>query len=470
MIGITAFGAYVPYFRLQRKTIGEALESGGGVGEKAVAGYDEDSVSLAATAAIDCIIGVDPKTVDALYFATTTAPYKEKQSATTIAAALDLRKEVRTADFAGSLRAGSTAVLSALDAIKGGTMSSVLVAMADCRLGAASSQNETETGDGAAALLLGSEQVVAEIEATNSVAQEMLAYWRTEDHVFTNSSEDRFVDTVYQQAVVETVKGIMDKMGYTPADFSKLVLYSPKAKLVASTAKKLGFNGEQVADTLTETIGNAGVANAVMMLVAVLEKAEPGERIMMVTFGEGCDAIILKTTEALAQLPPRKGISGYARVKNNSLQYEKYLRWKGLLTFEPPRRTETPRPSIPALYRGYHQNLSFYGSKCNECGTPQFPKQRICVKCQAKDRMEDYRFANEQARVTTYSVDNLAVSPSPPTIVAVVDFTGGGRMFMELTDCEPSEVHIGMDVQPSFRRLYLAGGVYNYFWKAVPKR
>lgn len=190
----------------------------------------------------------------------------------------------------------------------------------------------------------------------------------------------------------------------------------------------------------------------------------------MINFSEGTDILLLEVTEAITKLRKRKGIEGYLHVKNNELSYSDYLRWKGILEVEPPRRPEVDRPSAPAMFRNYQQNLGFYGSKCRECGTPQYPKQRICVQCQAKDKMDDYRFVGREATVATYTIDYLAASPAPPVLVAVIDFKGGGRIICDVTDCSKDEIEIGMEVEMSFRKLYEAKGIHNYFWKARPKR
>lgn len=112
----------------------------------------------------------------------------------------------------------------------------------------------------------------------------------------------------------------------------------------------------------------------------------------------------------------------------------------------------------------------FVGSRCTACGTPQLPPQRVCVKCQARDQFEPYPFADRSARIATYALDRLAYSLNPPTINVVLDFEGGGRFLCEMTDCEPDRVAIGQEVEMTFRRLFTAEGVHNYFWKARPRR
>lgn len=470
MFGIVSYGAYIPYNRLERKQIAQAFGDRAATGEKAVANFDEDSVSLAVNASLDCLAGFDQTEVAALFFATTTAPYDEKQSSATMAAALDLRKNVRTSDLTGSLRASSSALLTALDTVQAGA-GKVLVTAADCRLGAPNGTNEQLFGDGGAAFLIGKgTDVIARMIAEFSHTHEQIGSWRNRGDEFVRSWEDRFVQKVYEETVSSSVRGVLEKSGLQTGDFSKIVLAGPAPRAQMSVAAKLGFSKKQLQDPLTDTVGMTGTAHGPMMLAAALEQANPGDRILHVSFGEGSDAIVLEVTDAIKRLPASRGVSGQLAAKNNALSYASYLKWKRILPTEPTRRPETPRPSVPAMYRNSHQNLGLYGSKCLACGTPQFPKQRVCAQCQAKDKMEDYRFYGRTAKVATFTADYLAASLASPTVIAVVDFAGGGRMMCEVTDCDPSEMRIGMELEMTFRRLYQAGGIHNYFWKAKPKR
>jgi uncharacterized OB-fold protein len=122
------------------------------------------------------------------------------------------------------------------------------------------------------------------------------------------------------------------------------------------------------------------------------------------------------------------------------------------------------------MFRSETWKFGFVGSRCTKCGTPQLPPQRICIKCTARDEMEPYAFADRAAKIATFTLDRLAYSLNPPTVNVVVDFEGGGRFICEMTDCEPEKVAIGDEVEMTFRRMYTAGGVHNYFWKARPKR
>ena len=471
MIGIVSYGAYVPFHRLKLQAVAEAFGQPGASGEKAVAHFDEDSVSLGVSAALDCLgAGDAARAVDALFLATTTPPYDAKAASATVAAALDLRSDVRAADLNGSLRSASAAILSALDSVRGGA-GTALVVTADCRLAAPQGAMEGLFGDGAAAFLFGQgDEVLARVLGAHSHTGESIGHWRDHGDLFVRSWEDRFVQRVYAQTISTACRGAMDACGLQATDFAKVVLAGPAPRAIVGVAEGLGFNKEQIVPPLFQTVGMAGAAHAPMMLAAALETAKPGDRLLFATFGEGSDAIVFEVTPAIEKAAKPRAVSGHLEPKRADLLYSDYLRWKGILPTEPARRPETPRPSVTALFRNREGNLRLYGTRCLACNTPQFPKQRVCAACQAKDQMEPYRFYGRTAKVATFTIDHLAASPATPTVFAVVDFAGGGRMLCEVTDCDPQELCIGMEVEMTFRRLYQAGGVHNYFWKAKPKR
>lgn len=469
MAGIVSYGAYIPCHRLSRRTIAEAFGEGGGTGEKAVANYDEDSVSMAVHAGLDALTGLTTAQLAAVYLATTTAPYAEKLAATTVAAALDCPAALRTADFTDTLRAGTTALLAGLETAA--QRGPVLVCAADCRIGGAQGSFEKELGDAAAAFVLGEEDVIARLVDVHSVSADFIDQWRTFGERTVRAWEERFILAEgYFPQVKAAVEGVLTKASLTPDRLAKVVLYAPNARAHAAAVKMLGFKPEQVQDPLLEQVGNAGVASVPLMLAAALEEAKPGDLILVVGQGQGSDALLLEVTEAIVKLPIRRGVKGHLDSKKTISNYTTYLKWKNMLAVEAGRRPQRKRPSVPAMWRNQRQNLALVGSRCTVCGTPQYPRQRVCVHCKTKDAMEPYAFADKPARIATYTVDYLTVSPDPPTVFAVVDFSGGGRVICEMTDVEPERLDIGMEVEMTFRRLYEAEGLHNYAWKARMKR
>ena len=469
MTGIVAYGAYIPFNRLNRQHIRDVYGSPVPQGEKAVSNYDEDSLTMAVAAALDCASGLDTKDLSAVFFASTTPPYREKQSATTLAGTLDANRGVRTMDITGSLRSGSSAMMAGLDAAEKGEK--VLLAISDSRLGGAGGALEALFGDGAAAFLLGNKNVVAAFLGSHTVAADFYDHWRSQHDDFVRNWEERFCQSQgYNIFTVEAAREAMKKTGLAPRDFARAVIYGLKDKDAVEVARKLGFSPEQVQDNMISAIGNTGAASAPMALVAALEKSEPGDKILFITYGEGSDAMVFQVTDAIKSLPARRGIQGYLKSKKTDMDYGKYLRWRELIPLEPQRRPPLVRPSLPDRYRNLKKILSFYGSRCTSCGTPQFPSQRVCINCQAIDQMEDYKFLGRKAKLATYTMDYLAPSLDPPTILAVMDFEGGGRFVCLMTDCDPARIEVGMELELSFRKLFEAEGIVTHFWKAVPKR
>ncbi|PKM90479.1 MAG: 3-hydroxy-3-methylglutaryl CoA synthase [Firmicutes bacterium HGW-Firmicutes-12] len=469
MAGITTYGAYIPYNRLDRERIKEAFGKPVLTGEKAVANYDEDSITMGVSAALDCCKNINPQDIDAIYFATTTSPYKEKQCATVISGVIDSRKSVRTADFGNSLRCGSTALLAAMDGAKNGL--NVLLSVSDCRLGAADGLNEVVFGDGAVSFALGNKNVIAEILDWYSISSDFHDQWRATDDIFVRNWEERFCVTQgYNKFMIEAAEGVMTKTGLKPEDFYRVVIYAHSTRYQLEIAKKIGFRPDQIQDSLYASIGNTGAASAPMMLVASFEEAQPGDKILFMTYGEGSDAVVFEVTKEILKLKYRPSINKYINTKKVTMNYEKYLRWRKLIITEPAKRPRQERSSLPEYYRNSDKNFALYGCRCTNCGTPQFPPTRICIQCQAVDKMEKYRMYGKKATIASYTVDYLAESLDPPNVIVVVDFEGGGRMFCHLIDCDLDRIQIGMEVDMSYRRLFVEGGIHTYFWKAIFKK
>ncbi len=474
MAGVVSYGAYIPYHRISREEFQRAWGGFAMPGEKAVANFDEDSITMAVEAAKDCLIGMDSVKIDALFLASTTLPYKEKLGSAIVSAALNLPANVRTVDFAGSLRVGTSALGCALDAINAGAARRVLVVAADTRIGAPAGQFEQALGDGAAALLLGDDDLIAEIQDSYFISDEFSGVWRADGDEFLRSWEDRMIlDEGYSRVLPIAISELMQRCSLEPKDFAKVVYDAPvDVRRHARIANGLGFDPSQVQDTMFMTVGNTGSALATMMLVAALEEASPRDRILLTSYGNGADAFAMEVTDDINKLGERRGIKKHLESKRMVKNYETYLRWRDLLTLEPARRPERPPMSISELWREREQLLALCGQICTSCGTPQYEVRpgRVCVVCQAKDHFEPYCFADKKAGIFTFTQDRLQTSNDPPNTAVVVDFDGGGRGMFDLTDRDPEEVEVAMTVEMTFRKLYFNRGVHNYYWKARPVR
>ncbi len=467
MVGITSYGAYIPFWRLSRDALSKGLR-----GERSVANFDEDSITMAVAAVSDCLNGRDHQTVDGLFLASTTFPYKEKLCATTVASAIDLPQNIFAADFANSLRAGTTALRSAVDAVKAGSANQVVVAAADCRLGFPGSDLEQNSGDGAAALVIGDADVAVEVEACYSVSNEMFDVWRSDSDTFVRSFDARFIATEgYLKVVAEAASELMRRANLSPKDFAKVVFYSPDPRRHLELARGLGFDPKtQVQDLLADAMGNTGAAYPLMLLVAALEQANPGDRILLASYGNGSDAFVLRVTEQIEKIRSQRGIKGHLSSKKVLTDYKTYLRWRGLLSADMSRYPPFRDISASALWRERSQIYPLHGVKCKACGTIQFPQQRVCVNCHTKDQFEHVKLSDKRGQVFTYSFDYQFSPVDTPMVIAVVDFEVGGRMVTMMTDRDLDEITVGMPVEMSFRKLYSTDGIHNYFWKSIPLR
>ena len=472
MAGITSYGAYMPLWRLSRATIAQHWGDPPMPGERSVANFDEDSITMAVGAAIDCLKGFSRQVVDRLLFASTTSPYEEKQAATTVAAAADLRRDMVAADYTNSLRAGTVALRAALDSVKAGSAKQALVTAADMRTAYPRSAFEQSFGDGAAALLIGDENVIAEVEAEHSITHEITDLWRAEGTPYTVGWEDRFIfEQGYFKAMREAATQCAQKCGLDPKQITKAAYYAPDARRHMEMARTLGLDYKtQAQDPLFANMGCTGAAHALMILVAALEEAKAGDRILLLNYGDGADAIILRVTENIEKVRNRRGIKGHLEPKRMVPDYTSYARWRGIIEVEKPRRPPIEIPSPTALWRERDQILRLHGGKCNNCGTVQYPPQRVCTRCHAKDNFETVSLADKGGTLFTYAMDYIAGTMDIPLIISVVNFNGGGRIMNTMTDRDINEIKVGMPVDMSFRKLFTVGGIHNYFWKAIPVR
>jgi len=469
MAGIVSFGTYVPFHRIARKTIGQALGTGAGKGERAVASYDEDTVTMAVEAARDCLRGTDKSAVRSLTFATTDPPYIEKLNAATVHAALDLPPAVRALDVACSLRAGlGSLILASESAAAGGA---ALATMADIRIGAPEGAAESGGGDGAAAFLFGTSGTIADVVATYSETMEFLSSWRVPGQRYSKSWEERFALTQgWGPLLASAAKNLLKTARVAPGDVAHVVVDAPNARASAGFIAQAGLKPEQIVDARLDTIGHAGAAHVGLMLASALERAKPGELIAVFAASDGVDAMLLRATAAIAGRSAARTVEEWVASRRADLPYTRFLKWRGTLETEPPRRPDPARPAGPPSLRSHRWKFALVGTECTKCGTRQLPPQEVCVECRASHQMREVPFADGKATIKTFAVDRLAFTLQPPMVVAVIDFEGGGRVQSELTDVEPERVAIGDPLEMTFRRLFTADGIHNYFWKARPAR
>jgi hydroxymethylglutaryl-CoA synthase len=444
-LGILAYGVHLPVHRLAMADVAAALGSGSPRGTRVVASFDEDSTTMGVAAARAALAD---RSSDAVWFATANPAYAEKTNATAIHAALGLETAGLAVDMAGSPRSGAGALRAAGAA--GG-----LAVLADLRVGLPGSADERDGADGAAAFLFGSaEDALAVPIAHASTSGEFLDRWRTPGEPTARSWEERFGVEMYDPLIDAAVAGALADAGVSSVDH--VVVSGPHTRAVAAAGARHGAQ-----DVLP--LGHAGAADLGLRLADVLDRAEPNQTILSISAVDGADVTVWRTTERVGS--SRADVR--AQLENGrTIPYATYLTWRGLLEREGPRRPEPERPAGPPAARNADWKFAFVGSRCDKCGFVHLPPARVCASCRTVGQMTRTSLADAIGTVATFTVDRLAFSPSPPVINAVVDFDGGGRSLLELADAKPDEVAIGRRVRLAFRRMYTAGGVHNYFWKA----
>jgi len=441
-----------------------------------VASYDEDTTSLGVEAARRALRALpsDAPRPTALYFATSDPAYLEKSNAAAVHAALGLDPSVVAFDFGGAVRSGVGALRAALERAE-----PTLVVLSDVRTGLPGGADEAGGGDAAVAFvtagagLPGGEgvsprMIVAELVAAAGATEELLDRWRLPGEPAARQWEERFGEAILVGPAQAALTDALKQAGIQPGELTAVGVSGTSPRAARKVAAALGGAGATLTDDLSGTVGFTGAAHAGLLLAAALDVAAAGAVIGSVSLADGADALVFRATEALAAGRPSLSLADQIAAGGAPLPYPTFLTWRGMLRREPPRRPDPVRPTAPASHRGEAWKYGFSASRCQACGRRHLPPQRVCLECHAIDQMELERLADVPGTIATYTLDRLAFSLHPPVVVAVVDFDGGGRFQCELTDVDPSAVAIGQRVEMTFRRLFTAEGVHNYFWKAKP--
>ncbi|MFX1357096.1 MAG: OB-fold domain-containing protein [Promethearchaeota archaeon] len=475
-IGIKSYGAYLPKYMLPRELIGKAWEFPVVPGTKAIAMADEDSLTMAVEAGLDCLAGIDPKTIDGLYFASTTQVYTEKDSASLIATVLDMREDIITVDFTDSLKAGTTAITRAVDTIKANRdIKSILVIASDTRVPEPSTMWEYGFADGAAALLIAEEDnIPISIEDYYSVSANVTGPWkRTDKDKFIRTFEVKMDAQFYVQNITKVMAEIMKRNNLKPEEINIAAYYYDNPRLHGRIAKMMKFGQGVAQNSIFFQIGCTGTPMAFMVLIAALRRPKEGDKIIMASFGDGADAILMevKDRNALRDIgKSRLGFIGHQKSMSTIKNYNKFLEFKELL--EKDRYTR--KSSAVTIWRDTPSVYKWYGVKCKNCGTIQYPDMlRTCAVCRADDQLEPIKLSLK-GTIFTYTLDHLVGGAylDVPVPRCVIDLDGGGRVLLNMTEIEKPEenVQIGMKVELTFRKEHEGGEFKNYYWKCRPER
>jgi hydroxymethylglutaryl-CoA synthase len=473
--GILSYGAYLPRLRLQRKSVAASNTwfapglRGLAKGERAMANWDEDSITMSVEAARDCLAGRDRSAIGQLMLASTTHPYDDRQNTGIAANALNLASSLAVLDVTGSQRAGTSALATALAAANG---SEILVTAGEHRRTKAASPQEMNYGDGAAAILVGKGRPIARLLAAHSETVDFVDHFRGADAEHDYAWEERWIrDEGYMKIVPRAVEAVLKAAGAKAESVTHFCMPCTLSRVGPMVAKRAGIAEGAVRDTLAAVCGDTGAAHPLLMLVHALQEAKPGDRILVASFGQGSDALLFEVTDAIARLPARSGVKGSLARRKEEANYAKFLAFNDHVVLERGMRSETDKATpLSTLYRNRDMVTGLIGGKCRSCGTLQFPRGRYCVnpKCNALDSQDARPFSDVPASVMSYTADALTYSPDPPHYYGMVQFEGGGRMMADFTDIDAVEVGMPMRMMFRIKEYDPARGFVRYFWKAAP--
>ena len=481
-VGIRAWGGYVPRLRLAREAMVEAnawFQPGlraHANGERAMCNWDEDALTMAVEAARDCLGGAGvPAGLASVHLASTTAPFADRQNATVLAQALSLGDSIGTSDIGASQRAGTSGLIEAFASAS--ARGDALFVAAEDRLARAGGTAELTNGAGAAALLIGCGEaaaLAAELIGVEQTSVDFVDHYRARGETFDYPWEERWVrDEGYMKIVPRTVGALLDRVAVEAKSIDHFIMPCTLRGVPQRLARCIGLEEAAIRDNLHAVMGEAGAAHPLVMLAHTLETASADQHILLIGWGQGCDALLLRATGGLTGARPKSGITGSLERRRAESNYHKFLAFNDLVERDLGMRAEVDRQTpLSTLYRNRDMVLSLVGGECRVCGTAQFPKSNVCINpnCGEFYSQDDCAFADRGAHVLTWTADNLTFSADPPAHYGIVQFEEGGRMMAEFTDVDVGAVDVGMPMRMVFRikEHDTRRGFKKYFWKATP--
>ncbi len=339
-VGIIGYGAYVPRYRLPAKEVARIWTEGTAglpIKEKAVPGLDEDVITMSIEAARNAMLraGVSPDGIRAVWVGSESHPYAVKPTSTIVAEAIGAAPHVQAADMEFACKAGSEAMVMAMGLVGSGMAHYALAIGMDTAQGKPGDALEYTAGAGGAAYLIGpADEALATIDGSYSFVTDTPDFWRREYQHYPEHGQRFTGEPAYFKHITEAATVLMNAQGTQPSDYKYAIFHQPNVKFPQKVAKMLGFTKEQITTgLLVGLIGNTYAGAALIGATAVLDIAEPGDRILMVSFGSGAgsDAFDLTVTEAIRERRDRAPKTQDYVARRTEIDYGTYVRYRGKL-------------------------------------------------------------------------------------------------------------------------------------------
>lgn len=313
MVGIVGYGAYVPSYRIKVEEIAKvwgddpvALSRGLVVNEKSVPSADEDTATIAVTAARYALARaqIDPQKIGAIYVGSESHPYAVKPSATIVAEAINATPDLTAADLEFACKAGTAGIQMTMGLVDSDMIEYGLAIGADTSQGAPGDALEYTASAGGAAYIIGKDNTLADIEETYSFTTDTPDFYRREGQDYPSHGGRFTGEPAYFKHVLSAAKGLFEKTDSKPEDYDYACFHQPNGKFYLRAGKKLGFTSEQIKQGfLTPNIGNTYSGAVPLALSNILDVAEPGDKIFVVSYGSGAgsDGFTLTVNEEIKE-------------------------------------------------------------------------------------------------------------------------------------------------------------------------
>jgi hydroxymethylglutaryl-CoA synthase len=342
-VGIIGYGAYVPRYRLPATEISRIWRGGldsEPVQEKSVPGIDEDVITMSVEASRNALAraGVDPDRIRAVWVGSESHPYAVKPTSTIVAEALGITPYTQAADFEFACKAGSEAMVTAMALVGSGMGEYGLAVGMDTAQGKPGDALEYTAAAGGAAFVIGpAEESLAEIEGALSFVTDTPDFWRRENQKYPEHGGRFTGQPAYFKHITNSVSQLLAELGKTPQDYAAVIFHQPNTKFPQRAARDLGFTPQQLEKgLLSPRIGNTYAGSSLIGLSAVLDQAQPGEWILMASFGSGAgsDAISLQVTEKILERREKALYTEDYIRRRTEIDYAQYLRMRGKITLK----------------------------------------------------------------------------------------------------------------------------------------
>lgn len=349
MVGILTYGAYIPRFRIRTAEIarvwganGEEISRGLGVFEKSVPDFDEDTITIAVEASRNALLrrNVDSDTLGAIYVGSESHPYAVKPSSVTVGEAIGATPVMTAADFEFACKAGTAGIQTAMGLVKSGMVKTALAIGADTAQGAPGDALEYTASAGGAALFIGNEDPIAEINHTCSFSSDTPDFWRREGQEYPRHGGRFSGEPAYFKHITGAARMMLEQMGTVPGDYDYAIFHQPNAKFPRNAARILGFTDDQIRPGLVvPKLGNTYSGAVPVGLSATLDAAKTGDRIFVTSYGSGSgsDAFDITVTDVIdSDLFDRNAALTVEELMENPvyLDYAVYAAHKGKINMQ----------------------------------------------------------------------------------------------------------------------------------------